>query len=228
MSARWKSVGLVVAVLIVTDLLLINQSALVTVPIACVSAGLLLAIARRSGLSWSDIGLGRDSLARGARWGAVAALLVTAGYVVVFVSPFAEELLSDERTPDSVGAMLLKAFVVIPLRTVLLEEVAFRGVLWGMLYHQHSPATATAWSSVAFGLWHLPAAFLVIDSSDALSDATGSGAATAAAVVSIVVVTGLSGVVLAELRRRSGSLLAAAGLHAGMNITGTLASFLVE
>ncbi|MGH3459754.1 CPBP family intramembrane glutamic endopeptidase [Aeromicrobium sp.] len=228
MLERWTPVGLVVAVLIVTDLLLINQSAMVTVPIACASAGLLLAIARSSGLSWSDVGLGRASLARGARWGAIAALLVAAGYAVILVSPFAEELLSDERTPDSVGAMLLMAFVVIPLRTVLLEEVAFRGVLWGMLQRQHSPATATAWSSVAFGLWHLPAAFLVIDSSAALSDATGSsGVATAAVVVSIVVVTGLTGVVLAELRRRSGSLLAAAGLHAGMNVTGTMASFLV-
>jgi membrane protease YdiL (CAAX protease family) len=143
------------------------------------------------------------------------------------VSPFADELLSDERTPDSVGAMLLKAFVVIPLRTVLLEEVAFRGVLWGLL-RRHSPETATAWSSVAFGLWHLPVAFLVIDSSAGLSNAAGSSSATTAAfVVAIVVLTGLSGVVFAELRRRSGSLLAAAGLHGGLNIMGTVASFLV-
>jgi membrane protease YdiL (CAAX protease family) len=228
MSARLKPLGLVVAVLIVTDLLLINQSALVTVPIACASTGLLLVIAKSSGLSWDDIGLGRGSFGRGAAWGAVAALLVSAVYVVALVSPFAEKLLGDERTPDSLGAMLLKAFVVIPLRTVLLEEVAFRGVLWGMLRRHHSPSAATAWSSVAFGLWHVPVALLIVDSSAGLSDAAGSSAATTAAlVVAIVVLTGLSGVVFAELRRRSGSLLAAAGLHGGLNIMGTLASFQV-
>jgi len=38
---------------------------------------------------------------------------------------------------------LLTAFVLIPLGTVLFEEVAFRGVLWGLLRRAHGTATAT-------------------------------------------------------------------------------------
>ena len=43
----------------------------------------------------------------------------------------------------------------MPLGTVLLEEVAFRGVLWGLLAHMDGPRVATLVSHSLFGLWHI-------------------------------------------------------------------------
>jgi membrane protease YdiL (CAAX protease family) len=52
----------------------------------------------------------------------------------------------------------------MPVGTVLLEEVAFRGALYGMLRHSAGTSWATAVSAALFGLWHvLPAAGLVRD-----------------------------------------------------------------
>ena len=80
---------------------------------------------------------------------------------------------------------------------------------------------------IAFGLWHIPAGLRLIGSNEALEDATdGSRWAAAGGVVAIVVFTGLSGVLFAELRRRSGSLLAPAGLHWATNGLGTVVSAL--
>ncbi len=44
-----------------------------------------------------------------------------------------------------------RALLVVPLGVVVLEEVAFRGVLWGLLEVEHGAAWATAVSSVLFG-----------------------------------------------------------------------------
>jgi uncharacterized protein len=63
--------------------------------------------------------------------------------------------------------MMLTAFVLIPIGTVLLEEVAFRGVLWGLLPTARGTAVATIGSSVLFSLWHvLPS--LGLDSDNAV------------------------------------------------------------
>ena len=46
----------------------------------------------------------------------------------------------------------------MPVGTVLLEEVGFRGVVYGLAERAHGPLAATAVSSGLFGLWHvLPA-----------------------------------------------------------------------
>ncbi len=49
-------------------------------------------------------------------------------YVVAARSAFL-----DERYRTDLGAAVRIAFVVIPLGTILLEEVTFRGVLWGLV-----------------------------------------------------------------------------------------------
>ena len=86
-------------------------------------------------------------------------------------------------------------------------------------------AVATIGSSVLFGLWHvLPSLGLASDNA-AIGDTVGTGrSAQLISVVGTVVFTGLSGVVFCELRRRSGSLLAPAGLHWATNAIGVLAS----
>lgn len=225
MGADARSLIAVGVLLVVTGLLLVDQNMWLTVPVACLASVLLAVIGRRAGLSWRELGLGRADLAAGVRWGAAAALIVAAGSLLVAVQPIGRSALSDDSVPTTAAAVAVKIIVVIPLRTVLLEELAFRGVLWGLLRRRGTAMSATCWSAAAFGLWHVPAGLRAADTNEALADLVdGSQLATVAVVVAIVLLTGLAGIVFAELRRRSGSLLAPAGLHAATNGFGTLVS----
>lgn len=215
----------VVVVLIATDVLLIDQNMWLTVPIACAASVVLIVIARQAGLTWTQLGLGRSRVRAGLRWGIAAAFLVAAGYVMVAVVPWWQSALDDDSMPTGVWEAVTKALVVIPLRTVVLEELAFRGVLWALLERRWGARQATLWSAALFGLWHVPAGLRLIDTNEALRTATaGSTLAAAGVVVGIVLFTAIAGVLFAEMRRRSGSLLAPAGLHWATNSFGTIVS----
>jgi uncharacterized protein len=115
--------------------------------------------------------------------------------------------------------------VLIPIGTVLVEELAFRGVLWGLLREVKATATATVVSSALFGLWHVLPSLGLTTSNEAITGAVGSGrSAQTGTVVVTVLFTAASGVVFCEVRRRSGSILASAGLHWATNGLSVLAS----
>lgn len=214
-----------VAVLIATDVLLMDQNMWLTVPIACVAIALLALVARYAGLTLAQVGLARSHAMAGLRWGSAAALIVLAGYLVVAVLPFGQSALDDDGMPTTALQAAVKVLVVIPLRTIVLEELAFRGVLWGLLNRRWDARRATLWSAAAFGLWHVPAGLRLIDTNEALESATdGSVVAAVGVVLAIVVFTAFAGVLFAEMRRRSGSLLAPAGLHWATNGLGTVLS----
>jgi membrane protease YdiL (CAAX protease family) len=108
---------------------------------------------------------------------------------------------------------------------VLLEEVAFRGVLWGLLRRARGTATATVVSSLLFGLWHALPSLGLASANQAISGTVGTGrSGELVTVLATIAFTGLAGVVFCELRRRSGSLLAPAGLHWSVNGFAVLAS----
>jgi membrane protease YdiL (CAAX protease family) len=108
---------------------------------------------------------------------------------------------------------------------VLLEEVAFRGVLWGLLRRIGGTGTATVVSSALFGLWHVLPARGLAAKNEAIGATVGRArSAEALVVLAVVLFTALAGVVFCELRRRSGSILAPAGLHWATNALGVLAS----
>jgi membrane protease YdiL (CAAX protease family) len=105
----------------------------------------------------------------------------------------------------STGRALVTALVAVPLATVLVEEVAFRGVLYGLIGRAGGPVAATVITAVLFGLWHLhPKVGLA-----------GTG---------IVLFTALAGVVFALLRQAGGNLLAPFVAHWAANGLGVLAS----
>jgi membrane protease YdiL (CAAX protease family) len=82
---------------------------------------------------------------------------------------------------------------------------------------------ATIVSSALFGLWHVLPSLGLASSNEAIGSTVGKG--TSGQVISVlgtVLFTGLAGVVFCELRRRSGSLLASAGLHWATNGLGVL------
>ncbi|GGT62098.1 CPBP family intramembrane glutamic endopeptidase [Streptomyces purpureus] len=192
------------------------------VPVCVGAAGLLLLIARLAGLTWDELGLGRKSLRRGGRWGLVLAGTVVVVCLVGLALPFTREAFTDERAAGlSGGELVYRVLVRVPFGTVLLEEVAFRGVLWALVARRWGTTWATAVSSLLFGLWHVPPSRGLTRSNAAAESLFGSGrTAVALSVAAAVVATALAGVLLCELRRRSGSLIPPVALHFALNSTG--------
>jgi membrane protease YdiL (CAAX protease family) len=182
-------------------------------------AATLLAFGRACGLSWERLGLGRDHLAAGCRWGLGAAGVVAAVYAGGVLLPLTRPAFQDARYHLPLPGVLRTAFLVIPVGTVLAEEVAFRGVLWGLLGRHLRTVQVLAATSLLFGLWHVLPALHLAAANPGVADATGGGVA---AVLATVVVTALGGLAFGELRRRSGSVLAPMGAHWATNGLGVL------
>jgi membrane protease YdiL (CAAX protease family) len=188
------------------------------------AAGLLV-LGRSAGLSSADVGLGRRSWRRGLAYATVSVAAVYAVYAVAARLPATRPAFLDERYRNGLGTAALTAFVVVPLGTVLFEEVAFRGVLWGLLCREWGPARATLVSSGLFGLWHVLPSLRLNRVNPAVGGVVGEGrAGQALAVAGAVMFTAAAGLLLGELRRRSGSLLAPAGLHWAVNGLGVIAA----
>ena len=197
----------------------LGTSRLVTVYNAGTALGVVVA-ARAAGMSWNDLGLGAGTFRRGAGYAVAGVLAALVGYVLLLVMPWSRALLLDERHQQTIPEALVVALVVVPLRTVLLEEIAFRGALWGLLRRSYGESWATAASSVLFGVWHLPAAVAFGESSPIVD---GTGVALAWVAVATAALMALVGAVLCELRRRTGSLVPAVAWHWAANGFGVVA-----
>jgi membrane protease YdiL (CAAX protease family) len=144
---------------------------------------------------------------------------VAAGYATALAVPVLRPLLADGRVADLGGGELAgQALLRIPLGTVLWEEVAFRGVLLAALARLLPRAGATGVSAAVFGLWHVRPTLGAL----AANDLAGGPLARTGAVLLACLATAAAGVLFAELRERSGSLLAPALLHLATNTLGLL------
>lgn len=175
--------------------------------------GVVSVVALASALTTEELGLTRAALPKGLRYGAVAATAVgalVATAVLVGVDPTGT---INDRAALGGREMLFQVFAEIPIATVLFEELAFRGVVAGLLSRITTPGLVLAWSSLAFGLWHVsPNQFT------SLADA-GSALATVAG-------TAVAGAAFLLLRRRSGSLAAPMLAHWGTNGVALLVAWL--
>jgi CAAX protease family protein len=192
--------------------------------LAPLAALALLGFARWRGLSWRQLGLGRDRMRAGIGWAAGAIAVVALVYLVGLLLPVTRPAFLDARYHFGVAGALMSALVVIPVGTILVEEVAFRSVLWGMLSRHMTTWRVLVTSSVLFGLWHVLPSLQLGSANRGVADAVaGTGASAGALVVlGTVAFTAVGGVVAGELRRRSGSLLASAGMHWATNGLGVL------
>jgi membrane protease YdiL (CAAX protease family) len=185
----------------------------------------LLLVARAAGLSWSELGLAREDLLSGAAYGAVTAGAVAVVYLVAVAVPFTRGAFRDTRYQVGPGAAVLMALVTVPLATVVFEEVAFRSVLWGLLESEGGAAQAVVVTAALFGLWHvLPALKLARTNQAIRGDGGPPGSRALLTVLATVAFTTAAGILFAELRRRSGSLLAPVILHWATNGLGVLAA----
>lgn len=177
----------------------------------------LVSVARRAGLASRELGVDRATWRAGARWGGAALAVATTGYLVALATPAGRDALAGSAAAGmTTGEVVARAVVLIPVGTVLCEEIAFRGVLLALARRQLPARPAGAVTALVFGLWHLgPALRAGAEVAPLLRSASAAGT---------VLVTGLGGVAFAWLRFRSGSLLAPVGLHLGTNSLGLLAA----
>lgn len=184
----------------------------------------LVAMARRSGVSWRELGFERGR--RGALIGGALATGVVAAYSVGITLARTRPFFHDARALSLTRARVLEeALLQVPLGTVLLEEVGFRGALHGMVRRTHGEAAATAVSSALFGLWHVLPAIDMAQANPALGALTAGESPgrldTARVVAGSVLSTAVAGVLFSTLRRHGG-LLAPSMLHLATNSLGYL------
>jgi membrane protease YdiL (CAAX protease family) len=210
------SLGLTLGAMVSANILAHRVPSGADVAVGVGLTGGLAVIARAAGLTADDLGLGRRTLPAGLRWGGAAAAVVAAGYGVAALLPMVRDAAPESST--SWSATMVKVLVLIPLTTVIPEEFAFRGVLWGLLRRDAGRAWATAVSSTVFGLWHVQSALGGGSANESVAAVVGDGSAgVALRVIGTVLFTGLAGVLFCELRARSDSLVAPMLLHWAVN-----------
>jgi uncharacterized protein len=224
------AVALVIALMVAANVLTNRITPSQYLVTCLVTAVTLLTVARCSGLSWEELGLGRTRLPQGLRWAALAVVLIGIVYAIGLALPVTRTAFLDSRSAYvSAPTAAWAAFVRVPLGTVLLEEVAFRGVLWGMVSRLKGPGRATVVSSALFGLWHVLPSLHLTHANQAMADLLGQGRmAQAGGVLLAVASTTVAGVVFCGLRRWSDSILAPMGLHWATNGLGYLFSWAVQ
>jgi membrane protease YdiL (CAAX protease family) len=217
------AVGIVIVVAVTTNVwvhLGSPRTHLVTGP---VGALVLVLVGRAAGLSWAQLGLAPDRFAAGLLVGVAGAVLVAAAVAGGVVLPATRSAFLDSRYDVTMREAVRTAFVTIPLATVVFEETAFRGVIWGEIERTAGAIAATAGSAMLFGVWHVLPALHVSRTSTAIAGARSSRR-TLVTVLGVVVGTALAGVVLAELRRRTGSLVTPVLVHWAANGCAVIAS----
>lgn len=220
-------VAVVVAVLVFTNLVAhftTPWASIATVPAAALG---LVALVRSRGLDWAELGLGREHWKPGLGYALAAVAVVAALIAVGVVLPATRPMFMNHRYATVSGA-LVASMLIIPLQTVIPEELAFRGVLHGALNRAWGFRGVALAGSLLFGLWHVATSLGLTSTNVGFTRVFGGGIAGMLAGVGLAVAaTGAAGFVFSWLRRRSGSLIAPIALHWSLNGLGALAAALV-
>jgi membrane protease YdiL (CAAX protease family) len=192
-------------------------------------AFVLLGIAYRGGAGPVAVGLGIRHWHRPVGVGLLlfggTALLFALGMIV----PATQSAFIDTRIGDAdVQQMLWVVLVQIPLGTVVLEEVAFRGVLPALM--GGSPAIRWRWipvlgASILFGLWHILPSMGIDNANAAVGGALGHNQVltTTLAVASMTV----AGVAMCALAHLGKGIKTTMLLHWATNSLGFFAAWLL-
>ena len=223
----YVDVALVVVVLVLTNLIAhftTPWAGVATVPAAAVGLVVLL---RFNGLGCAELGLGRDHWKSGAVYALGAIALVVTVIAVGVLLPLTRPMFMNNHYATLSGA-LVASMIIIPLQTVIPEELAFRGVLHGALNRAWGFRGVAVAGSLLFGLWHIATSLGLTSSNVGFTRLFGGGVVGMLAGVALAVIaTAVAGFVFSWLRRRSGSLIAPIVLHWSLNGLGALAAALV-
>ncbi len=172
--------------------------------------------------SWLWLGYGRHQLGLQSRsisrrqWLALAAVIIS----LYIAASFLEWLLPTEFE----GRISLWRVVTVAAFTLtfgpVFEEFLFRGYLFTRFHSVTRQRTLTiGWlevslssifSGIAFGLWHLPTPIFVLYFRDPLVDIYQQ-------LAGFIIIASILGILLGEVRRRTGSLLPCILLHLAAN-----------
>lgn len=213
--------GCVVTILVVSNVVSNYLWPQAYIPWNLTIAAVLVIVAHSAGLRWSDIGLGRDRLIRGLVVGALAVAIVAAVYAIAVALPFSREAFMDRRAAGPLATALFAALVRIPFGTVLLEEVAFRGVLPALVNSGGGWWRGALVSSALFGLWHVLPSLGVSASNAAVGAAVGGWGMVAQAAIAVVSMFA-AGLLMMLWRRWGGHIATPALAHLATNSLGVL------
>lgn len=187
-----------------------------------VTAVFLIMLARWSGLEPHTIGLDRRYFRRAALVGLLGLALVAVAFGAALAMPALRSVFYDSRVgAPEIPDLLWLALIRIPLGTVVLEEVAFRGVLPALFGGgERWKWTAVLGAASLFGLWHaLPSLAL---RQNAMVQATlGSLPLSAVSALAMLAAAG-AGVALHWWKHTGRGLFAPALVHLGTNSGGLL------
>jgi len=188
----------------------------------------LVGLARRGGVDWPAAGLDRRRLGRMVAFALIGALGVAVVYGLGWLIPATRSAFHDSRADaGTVAALLYVVLVRIPFGTVLLEEVAFRGVLPALFGGDERwrwrPVLA---ASGLFGLWHLIPSMRLATTNAAVHQLFGDSATM---VVSLVAMTAaaLSGIAMCAWRYAGRGVIASMGIHVATNSGGYAIAWLL-
>jgi uncharacterized protein len=222
----YVDIAVVVVVLALTNLIAhftTPWAGIAAVPAAAVGLVILL---RCNGLGWAELGLGRDHWKSGMGYALAAVIVVVSVIAVGALLPLTRPMFMNNHYVTISGA-LIASMIIIPLQTVIPEELAFRGVLHGALNRAWGFRGVAVVGSLLFGLWHIATSLGLTSSNVGFSRLFGGGIVGMLAGVTLAVfATGAAGFVFSWLRRRSGSLIAPIALHWSLNGLGALAAAL--
>ena len=218
-----------VALLVVHNVVIERLAWWMYVPACLTTAAGLVALGAAAGLTVADMGLYVRSPGAGLLAGPavpVGVIVVTVIVVVAAVVPTTRQLFADRRMAGvGPAGTAYRTAVRIPLGTVLLEEVAFRGVLIALLAAIVPLGWAVAATCVLFGLWHLVPTTAALDVNGIAIARARDRAAVLAVTVGAMAV---AGALLCWLRLATGSIAAPAVVHVSATATATAAAYAVQ
>jgi len=190
------------------------------IAIHLVLAFLLAWLALAGGLTIRSLGLAPDRVPAGLLVGGSIVAGVAILVLVAMAIPSLRRRLPERPPGLTLGVFLLDLLVQLPFATVLLEEVAYRGLLLAGWLALTSRWPAVLASSLAFGLWHIGPTW------QSTARPGKPLLKVLLAVTGIVLVTVVGGVVFAWLLICTHSIVAPALAHMTYNGTGKVVAYL--
>jgi len=188
----------------------------------------LVGLGRLAGIGWAELGLSRRDARRSLLFGSLGFALVLLFFGVALAVPSLRTLFHDGRVGSpGFGQLLWLALVRIPFGTVLIEEVAFRGVLPALLgAGERGRWWPVLGASALFGLWHLLPS-LALMRNEAVRTVFGGVPLAFVSLLAMLAAAGV-GVLICWWRYAGRGLLAPIGVHLATNSGGlVLATALV-
>lgn len=186
----------------------------------------LVAATRLGGRSWRDLRLDRDDLGAGLRLGGLVGGAIAAAILLASVIPLTSGWFEDDIGNASGGELAMRVLVTIPLGTVVMEEIAFRGCLPALFAARGGWTARRAGiaASALFGLWHILPSRGLGDRNATMGSTFGDTLGQWAPIAAAVVATAVAGLALEWLAHRSRSVAAPMLVHYALNAAATLAT----